>query len=445
MVEKNKASSLEKNFKIKIPYSEVEKKIEENYIELSKTLKIPGFRPGKVPLSFVKNKYEKEIKSKVTEKIIQEEGNKGFESSGFRLAAQPKVKLISNIDDQSDLEAEFEFEVLPNIKLMEFKNLKLSKYVSQVAEKDIDKVIDNLFNDYKDYNEPIKKRKSKEGDRLIISYKGLLGGDPFEGGSAEKQTIDLGKNNYFPEFEKNLLGKNKEDSIEFDMTFPKDYNNEKLNGKKVKFKVNIDNILEGKRLNSEDELAKKTGSSGSKDLRVKIKSELEKYSEDLSFNMLKRSIVDSLKKEHSFPLPNILVEREVEAIKANSKVESKSKDLDKKYLNDAKDKVKVGLIVSEIGIKNKINVSEKELETALAKICMQYPGKEKEVVEHYKSNPAYMNSIRGPIFENKVMKFISDNAIIIDEEISSDDLLKKISEIEKQDKNLNEKKVKDAK
>jgi trigger factor len=196
--------------------------------------------------------------------------------------------LISNIDDKSDLEAEFEFEVLPNITLMAFKSLKLSKYVSNVADKDIDKVIDNLFNDYKDYNEPLKKRKSKEGDRLIISYKGLLGGEPFEGGSAEKQSIDLGKNNYFPEFEKNLLGKNKEDNIEFDMTFPKNYNNEKLNGKKVKFNIKVNNILEGKKLSNEDELAKKTGSSGSKDLRAKIKSELEKYSEDLSFNMLKK-------------------------------------------------------------------------------------------------------------------------------------------------------------
>jgi len=445
MVDKNKNSSLEKKFKIKIPYSEVEKKMDEHYIDLSKTLKISGFRPGKVPLSFVKSKYEKEVKSKVTEKIIQEEGNKGFESKGFRLAAQPKVKLISNIDDKSDLEAEFEFEVLPNISLMEFKNLKLSKYVSNVGDKDIDKVIDNLFNDYKDYNEPLTSRKSKEGDRLIISYKGLLAGEAFEGGSAEKQTIDLGKNNYFPEFEKNLLGKNKEDRIEFDMTFPKDYNNEKLNGKKVKFNININNILEGKRLNNEDELAKKTGSSDSKDLRSKIKSELEKYSEDLSFNMLKRAIIDNLKKEHSFPLPKVLVEREVEAIKASAKEESNNKDLDKKYLSEAEDKVKVGLIVSEIGIKNKINVSEKELETALAKICMQYPGKEKEVIEHYKSNPAYMNSIRGPIFENKVMKFISDNASVIDKKISSDDLLKKISEIEKKDNNIKEKKVKDAK
>lgn len=445
MENKNKIPSLEKKFKIKIPYSEVEKKMNENYIELSKTLKISGFRPGKVPLSFVKSKYEKEVKSKVIEKIIQEEGNRGFESNGFRLAAQPKVKLINNIDDKSDLEAEFEFEVLPNISLMEFKNLKLSKYVSNVENKDIDKVIDNLFNDYKDYNEPSTKRKSKEGDRLIISYKGLLGGEPFEGGSAEKQTIDLGKNNYFPEFEKNLLGKSKEDSIEFDMTFPTNYNNEKLNGKKVKFNIKIDNILEGKRLNSEDELAKKTGSSNSKDLRDKIKSELEKYSEDLSFNMLKRSIIDNLKKEHSFPLPKVLVEREVEAIKANVKEENKKKDKDEKYFIDAEDKVKIGLIVSEIGIKNKINVSEKELETALAKICMQYPGKEKEVIEHYKNNPAYMNSIRGPIFENKVMKFIADNAIVVDKKISSDDLLKKISEIEQKDKNIKEKKVKDAK
>lgn len=446
MVENNKTASLEKKFKIKVPYSEVEKKMEENYLELSKNLKISGFRPGKVPISFVKSKYEKEVKSKVTEKIIQEEGNKNFESKGLRLASQPKVKLLSNIDDKTDLEAEFEFEVLPNITLMNFKDLKLSKYISNVDDKDIDKVIDNLFNDYKEYKEPLEKRKSKEGDRLIISYKGMLGGELFEGGSAEKQTIDLGKSNYFPEFEKNLLEKNKNDNIEFDMTFPQDYNNEKLKGKKVKFNITVDNILDGKRLNSEDELAKKTGSSDSKDLRNKIKDELEKYAEELSFNMLKRSIVEKLKKEHSFSLPKVLVEREVDEIKTNKEVK-KNKDTDKNHIKNAEEKVKVGLIVSEIGIKNKINVSEKELETALAKICMQYPGKEKEVIEHYKNNPSYMNSIRGPIFEDKVMKFISDNADVTNEKISSDDLLKKISDIENQEKNTNikEKKDKDGK
>ena len=361
------------------------------------------------------------------------------------MAAQPKVKLLSNIDEKTDIEAEFEFEVLPNISLIDLKNIKLSKFISNIAEKDIDKVIDNLFNDYKEYKEPLKKRTSKVGDRLIISYKGLLSGEPFEGGSAEKQTLDLGKNNYFPEFEKNLLGKNKDDDIEFDMTFPQEYNNEKLKGKKVNFNIKIDNVLDGKRLGSEDELAKKTGSNDSKDLRSKIKNELEKYSEDLSFNMLKRSIVDILKKEHSFLIPKVLVQREVEALKANIKEKTKNKELDEKNLSDAEDKVKVGLIVSEIGIKNKINVSEKELETALAKICMQYPGKEKEVIEHYKNNPSYMNSIKGPIFEDKVMKHIADSAIITNKEISSDDLLKKISEIEHKENNLNEKKVKNAK
>ena len=377
MVEKK--TSLEKKFKIKISYQEVEKRMEENFLELSKTLKISGFRPGKVPITFVKNRYEKDVLSKVTEKLIQEEGNKTFESKGYRLAAQPKVTLLNKIEDKTDIEAEFEFEILPQINIQDFKGLKLSKYKADVEEKDIIKVIDNLFNDYREFKELNTNRKIKSGDRLIISYKGFLDGKIFDGGSAEKQTIDIGKNNYFPEFENNLLGKSKNDNVDFDMTFPENYNNETLKGKKVKFNLIINDVLEGIKLENEEELAKKTGSSGAKDLRNKIKNELEKYSEELSFNMLKRSIVDNLTKQYSFSLPKTLVDREENLARAENNKNKNKKD-EKKLKEDAENKVKIGLIISEIGIKNKINVTEKEIESALAKICMQYPGKEKEVI-----------------------------------------------------------------
>ncbi len=442
MVEKK--TSLEKKFKIKISYQEVEKRMEENFLELSKTLKISGFRPGKVPITFVKNRYEKDVLSKVTEKLIQEEGNKTFESKGYRLAAQPKVTLLNKIEDKTDIEAEFEFEILPEINIQDFKGLKLSKYKADVEEKDIIKVIDNLFNDYREFKELNTNRKIKSGDRLIISYKGFLDGKIFDGGSAEKQTIDIGKNNYFPEFENNLLGKSKDDEVDFDMTFPENYNNETLKGKKVKFNLKINDVLEGIKLENEEELAKKTGSSGAKDLRNKIKNELEKYSEELSFNMLKRSIVDNLAKQYSFSLPKTLVDREENLARAENNKNKNKKD-EKKLKEDAENKVKIGLIISEIGIKNKINVTEKEIESALAKICMQYPGKEKEVIEHYKNNPSYMNSIKGPIFEDKVMKYVSENATITNKKISSDELLKKISDLDEKKNNLTKGKNKDGK
>ena len=431
-MKENIVEGLKKKFKIKIPFSVVEQKMSEEFLELSKTLKLPGFRPGKIPISFVKNKYEKEVKTKVSEKLIQQQGNNEFEKKGYRLAAQPNVKLLSKIEENVDLEVEYEFEILPNIILKDLGEIKLKKYVSKVAEKDINKVIENLFNQYKDYNKIKKERNSKKGDRLIISYKGYLDEKLFEGGSAEKETIDLGNNNYFPEFDKNLIDKSRNENIEFLMKFPKDYNREDLKDKKVKFTLTIHDILEGKKLNNEDELATKTGSKNSSDLREKIKNELQKYSDDLSFNVLKKHLVSTLKSLYAFQLPDVLVSRELELLKTQKPSETEKKiKSDKNFKQEAEEKVKIGLIVSEIGIKNNINVTDKEVETALAKICMQYPGKEKEIIEHYKSNPNALNSIKGPIFEDKVMKFIEEKANITSQEINSEDLLKKFSENEK--------------
>ena len=435
----NKKEDLKNKFIIKIPFAEIEKKMEEDFLELSKTLKLPGFRPGKIPLSFVKKKYEKDVRSKATEKLIQVYGNKEFEKNSYRLAAQPKVKLLSKIEENVDLEVEYDFEVLPNIILKDFSEIKLTKYISEVVEKDINKVIENLFNQNKEYNKVESARKAKKGDRLIISYKGFINEKLFHGGSAENETIELGNNNYFPEFEKNLIDKSKGDNIEFLMRFPKDYKREDLKDKDVKFSISINEILEGKQLKSEEELAIKTGSINSSDLRDKIRKELQKYSDDLSFNVLKKNLVSKLSDMYNFQLPEVLVSREFEFLK-NQQVASNNKKVnsDNNLKKEAEEKVKIGLIVSEIGIENKINVTDKEIENALAKICMQYPGKEKEIIEYYKSNANAMNSLKGPIFEDKVMKFIEGKANISNKVINSEELLKKLSGKENKNKKKGE-------
>ena len=238
----NKKSILQKSFKVKVPYQKIKQNMEIEYENLSKSLKIPGFRPGKVPLSFVRNKYFKEILNKTTEKLIQEEGNKNFKSNSYRLAFQPSVKLLSELKENVDLEAEFNFEILPDFKIYEFSEMKLKKYVSTISQDDISNVVKKLHNDNKVFDKASGDRLAKHNDRLLISYKGFVGTDQFEGGTAENQIIDLGNNSYLPEFEKNLIGKKAKDEFVLNLTFPKNYHVENLREKKAKFNIIVNEI-----------------------------------------------------------------------------------------------------------------------------------------------------------------------------------------------------------
>ena len=430
-------NSLEKKFKIKIPHNIVSNKMEEDFLQLSKTLKVAGFRPGKVPISFVKSKYLNQVLTNVSEKLIREEGNKKFDKEGYKIASQPKVTLLSEFKENSDLEAEFSFEILPEIKLNDFKKLELENFSSKIEDKEVEKVIKKLFFDYRNFDKLKNERKSKKEDRIIISFKGYINNELFEGGSAQNQTFDIGNNNYLPEFEKELIGKDTNKEVVINLTFPDNYQKKDLQGKKAKFNVIINEILEPKVLTSEEELAKKVGVKDKKELRNKIKTELERYSKDLSFSILKNNIINKIESEYEFLLPTSLVEKEYNLILGSMQDLEKKNDKEKDKIlksirNQANKKVKIGLIISEIGIKNKIIVTDQEIQNEIAKICVQYPGKEKEIIEFYKKNPDRMNSLKGPVFEDKVIKYIINNAKVKQIEISSDDLNKKINKIEEE-------------
>ena len=431
----NITDSLERSFKIKIPYIDVQTKMEEDFQQLSKTLKVAGFRPGKIPLSYVKNKYLKQVLTNVSEKLIREEGNKKFDKGGYRIASQPKVNLLSEFKENIDLEAEFIFEILPDFELFDFKNIQLENYISKVEENDINNVVKKLYFDYREFEKLKVSRKSKKDDRLIISFKGYIDNKVFEGGSAEKQTFDIGQNNYLPEFEKNLIGKTINEEVVIDLTFPMSYQKKDLQGKKARFVVIIEEIFEPKILKDENELAKKIGVKDKKELKEKIQKELEKYSKDISFSIIKSSIIKTLDSNHDFFLPKTLVENENAIILNYQQLpkdlnESEKKKNLIKIKEEAEKKVKIGLIISEIGVKNKITVNNQELENEIAKICMQNPGREKEIIEYYKKNSDKMNSLKGPIFENKVIQFIIENAKVKDIMVTSEELNKKVNSIE---------------
>ncbi|MBF95758.1 MAG: Trigger factor [Alphaproteobacteria bacterium MarineAlpha9_Bin4] len=438
MEEKNiKKSSLQKTFKVKVPYIEIKKSMDVEFESLSKSLKVPGFRPGKVPLSFVKNKYFKEVINKTSEKLIQEEGNKNFEKNNYRLAFQPKVKLLSELKENVDLEAEYIFEILPTFTLNDFSKIKLEKYTSSISENDIDNVIKKLHRDNVIFKKAPSSRLAKKNDRLVINYKGFLGEEQFQGGTAENQIIDLGNNSYLPEFEKNLIGKKVKQEFNLDIVFPKNYHAENLREKKATFKISVNEISIPEPLKDDSALASKMGAKNVNELKEKIKNELTRYSGELSFAILKNQIIKNIVDDYKFELPPTLVEREVEIIKSNYNKgkpanNDKEKNVDKKILKEAENKVKIGIVLSEIGVKHKINITNQEIETELARICMQYPGKEKEIVEFYKNNPAQMNSLKSPIFENKVIKLISEKASVKEQKVSSEELNSKIATIEKE-------------
>ena len=432
-----KTSELQKSFKIKVPYLTIKENMEIEYENLSKTLKIPGFRPGKVPLSFVRNKYFKEVINKTCERLIQEEGNKNFEKKKYRLAFQPKVKLLSELKENTDLEAEFNFEVLPEFKLLDFNTMTIKKYTSTISENDIDNVLNKLRNENKTFKRAEPNRIARKNDRLIISYKGFVGEEQFKGGTAENQIIDLGNNSYLPEFEKNLIGKKVKDNFEINIVFPSDYHADNLKNKKARFEITVNEISIPEDLKDDTQLATKLGAKNIVELREKIKNELSRYSEELSFAIIKNQIIKNITSHYKFELPPTLVAREEEIIKRNftkGKDDKKNEDdkNNKKILHEAENKVKIGIVLSEIGIKFKINVTSQEIENELARICLQYPGKEKEIVEFYKNNPSQMNSLKSPIFENKVIKLISEKAKTINEEITSEELNSKIISIEKE-------------
>ena len=245
----------------------------------------------------------------------------------------------------------------------------------------------------------------------------------------------VGNNNYLPEFEKNLIGKKINEDVIINLTFPKNYQKKELQEKKAKFVVKITDILVPKSLKNEDDLAVKIGVKDKDELKVKIRKELEKHSLELSFSILKHTIINKIENQYDFPLPATLVEKEQNFLLANNPnleklSDDKKKQVQKKINKEAQMKVKIGLIISEIGLENKITVTNQELEAEIAKICMQYPGKEKEIIEFYKKNPDRMNSLKGPIFENKVIQYIIEKSDVNNIKISSEELNEKLSKIQ---------------
>lgn len=435
------ADGLKRELKVVINAKDLDQRLSDRLKELKDQVRIKGFRPGKVPVTHLRKVYGRSVMAEVMQQAVSETSQQALEARAERPAFQPDIELPDDgaeiekvIAGDADLAYTMSFEVLPEIELEDFSKIKLEKQYCDVDEKDIDKGVENLIENAITF-EP-KKGVAKDGDQLTLDFKGEIDGEPFEGGEAEDAPVVLGQGSFIPGFEEALTGAKAGQSLKVETKFPDDYPAEHLAGKDVVFAVDVKQVAKPVRPEADDALAKTMGFEKLDELREAVKGRLADELEAASRTKLKRALLDVLDETYGFDLPQKLVDNEFETIwrQVTSDLErtgttfededTTEEEARKHYQNIASRRVRLGLMLSEVGEKNEITVADEEVNRALMDRIRQFPGQERDVYEFYQQNPQALAELRAPIFEDKVVDFILELVKLTEKKVSRDELFK---------------------
>lgn len=441
-VEEIKIEGLRREFKVAVDATEIEDKINYRLTEYAKTVKMPGFRPGKVPVSLLRKRFGDSVRGEILEQAVNDTSNQTITERGLRPAHQPKIEVTS-FDEGGDLEYTMEFDVIPEIEPCDFSKISLERLVVAVDEKEIDEALDRLADMHKS-SEPITgNRKSKKGDVTVIDFVGKVGGEEFAGGSAEDYHLELGSGSFIPGFEEQVIGSKAGDKIEVNVKFPDEYGAEDLAGKDAVFDVTVKELRESTPAEIDDELAKKFGKENLKELREAIEEERQREFHEVARMRLKRALLDELSNAHEFEIPETLANEEFEAIwqqyeqqrdagELDDDDKAKSDDEHKADFKEISERrVRLGLLLSEVGRLNDIQIGQDEINQRLFQEAQRYQGQEQQVLEFYRSNPQAMQSLTAPLYEDKVVDFILELTKIEDRTVSLEELLAEPEETKK--------------
>ena len=399
---------LKTNLKIFVEKNIIEGKISERLLELSKTVNLKGFRPGKVPPDVLKRQFGQAIYGEVLEKILKETSSKAIEDKKIKVAGQPKVDLKS-YGEGKDLSYNLEVDELPSIKLKNLDNIKFTSYEIKVSNQEIDKRINEIAkgqNNFKDKNE---NEVAEKDDLIVFDYEASIDGKSFEGNKGKNTQIVLGKDLFIKGFDKQLLGSKKNQNKNVTANLPENYPNKEYVNKKAIFNCKILNIKKPEPIKIDDEFAKNLGAKDLKDLKELINKQIQnQYAMSLDA-LSKESIMEQIEKDHHLDLPENMVNQELQIISQNLKKEDREKNK-KESEKVAKKRIKLGLILNEIGENNNLKVSEEELKNEINKQIQSMPGQQKQVLEYYKNNPSASVSLRGAIYEEKVINLIKSKS-----------------------------------
>ncbi len=434
------AEGLKHQFKIVVPSSELTSKIDERLAEMAKTAALPGFRPGKVPVSLLKKQYGQALFGEAVEAAVNTSTAKAIEDRGLKPALQPRVDL-KQLEEGKDVEFEVVVEVLPEIGKLDFSGVELERLKAEVPEKDIDEALERIAKANREQKPVDPPRAAQKGDAIKLDFVGSVDGVEFPGGAAQDYVLEIGSGSFIPGFEDQLVGAEIDKPVDVKVTFPAEYGAPELAGKDAVFKCTVKEVLEFVDKPADDELAKKNNFENLEAMRKAIGERIGQDYTQISRTMIKRQLLDKLADSHKFAVPEGLVEGEFNAIwqrieeakKNGQKVEEDEEKMRKEYRDIAERRVRLGLLLADVGRSNSIDVTPEELNQAAMREAMRYQGQERQVLEYFSKNPEAKDQLRAPIFEEKTVDFILELAKVSEKSVTPEELLKAAREAEEEE------------
>ena len=437
------SEGLKHEFKISVPASDLDAKAGAKLVDLKDKIRINGFRPGKVPVTHLKKVYGRSVMAETIDQTIRDTNTQLFSERGFRLATEPKITMPTEqaeveelLSGKSDLTYTVAIEVVPAIALADFKTFQVEKPVADVSDSDVDDAIKRIADSNRGYAAKAEGAKAESGDRVTVGFKGTINGEAFEGGTGEGIQVVIGSNTFIPGFEEQLVGIAANETRTLKVSFPKNYMNDKLAGQPAEFETTATLIEAPQDVAIDDEFAKTLGLESLDKLKEAARERLAAEFAGATRQRVKRALLDRLDEAHRFEAPPSLVDEEFNLMWNSVKAEMESagktfadedttEDAAKEeYRKIADRRVRLGLVLSEIGEKNKITVTDDEVGRAVIERARQMPGREKEVWDFYRNNANALAQLRAPIYEDKVVDFLLELANVTEKKVSREDLYK---------------------
>ncbi|QPF82093.1 trigger factor [Bradyrhizobium genosp. L] len=434
---------LKHEFTISVPASDLDAKAGAKLVDLKDKVRLNGFRPGKVPVAHLKKIYGRSVMAETIDQTISDTNRKIFEDRGFRLAGEPKITMPTEkaeveelLSGKTDLTYTVAIEVVPPIQLADFKTFEVEKPVVEVSDADVDDAIKRVAEGGRPYNAKSDGAKAENGDRVTINFKGTINGEAFEGGAGEGIQVVIGAGQFIPGFEEQLIGIGAGETRTLKVGFPKNYLNEKLAGQPAEFETTATAVESPGETTIDDDFAKTLGLESLDKLKELMRERLKGEFAGATRQRVKRALLDRLDESHRFEAPPSLVAEEFNlmwnSIKAEMESsgktfadESTTEDAAKEeYQKIADRRVRLGLVLSEIGEKNKITVTDDEVSRAVIERARQVPGREKEVWDYYRNNAQALAQLRAPIYEDKVVDFILELAKVTEKNVTKEELFR---------------------
>ncbi len=431
---------LKRGYQIKVTAEELEAKVVAKLEEARPEIEMKGFRKGKVPMALLRKQFGPRLMGEAMQEAVDSAMARHFEETGDRPALQPEVKLTNeDWKEGDDVEVSMTYEALPEIPEVELSRIELERLVVKPSDEEVEGALERLAESAQEFEDKPEGEPAEKGDQVVIDFVGKLDGEPFEGGSAEDYPLVLGSESFIPGFEEQLIGAKAGDKVEVKVTFPEDYGAEHLAGKEAVFETTVKAVRKPVPAKIDDELAKRYGSDSLEELKTRIRDQLAAEYANAARAVLKRQLLDKLDEMVEFELPPSLVEAEAKQIahqlwhEEHPEVEGHEHpevEPTEEHEKLARRRVKLGLLLAELGRKNEIEVTDQEMTQAVMNQARQYPGQERAFFEFVQQNPQVQQQIRAPLFEDKVVDFILELAQVEEREVTKEELEKAVEALE---------------